>query len=173
MGGEKLCSSLMRALWSGSPPHGRGKAKRPPRLLLPAGITPAWAGKRPRSPARASFPQDHPRVGGEKELGDRFKTAELGSPPRRRGKEVRANVATLGRGITPAWAGKSLLTIPKLTTARDHPRAGGEKVCRWRPASRATGSPPHGRGKVPAVLQCRRFRGITPAWAGKRALGRA
>ena len=46
VGGEKLCSSLMRALWSGSPPRGRGKTGPQHRQHRLAGITPAWAGKR-------------------------------------------------------------------------------------------------------------------------------
>ena len=44
---------------------------------------------------------------------------------------------------------------------------GGEKRSLTIGLMTMMGSPPHGRGKVPAVLQCRRFRGITPAWAGK------
>ena len=32
------------------------------------------------------------------------------------------------------------------------------------------GSPPHGRGKVPAFVFGPDLRGITPAWAGKRTL---
>ena len=44
----------------------------------------------------------NPRVGGEKELDDRFKTAELGSPPRRRGKEVKSLLHFNRVGITPA-----------------------------------------------------------------------
>ena len=70
-------------------------------------------------------------------------------------------------GITPAWAGKSRRTVFAVFRPEDHPRMGGEKA-RWYPIKYGgQGSPPHGRGKVPAVLQCRRFRGITPAWAGK------
>ena len=46
---------------------------------------------------------------------------------------------------------------------------GGEKARDAQPSGPRTGSPPHGRGKdvkdKPALI----LRGITPAWAGKRA----
>ena len=52
----------------------------------------------------------------------------MGSPPRRRGKEV----ADEGIGgiirITPAWAGKSHAALFALGFNRDHPRVGGEKL---------------------------------------------
>lgn len=90
----------------------------------------------------------NPRVGGEKELDDRFKTAELGSPPRRRGKGVNVNCSADDIGITPAWAGKSPAFIENGHTNEDHPRMGGEKP------------PIHSWLSVGT--------GITPAWAGKR-----
>ena len=45
VGGEKRVDACNGNHPQGSPPRGRGKAKRSLRLLLPAGITPAWAGK--------------------------------------------------------------------------------------------------------------------------------
>ena len=45
VGGEKDSLPRLPDSRKGSPPRGRGKAKRSLRLLLPAGITPAWAGK--------------------------------------------------------------------------------------------------------------------------------
>ena len=78
-------------------------------------------------PAMTGTPRDHPRVGGEKELGDRFKTAELGSPPRGRGKVLHAGFEGILRRITPAWAGKSMPDMTAVTADKDHPRIGGEK----------------------------------------------
>ena len=110
-----------------------------------------------------------------------------GSPPRGRGKENRVRVTGLNLritparrgkvrripgacrrgGITPAWAGKSREIPLHLRAAKDHPRMGGEKpICRS-VGCPASGSPPHGRGKVlpcPALPYVSR---ITPAWAGK------
>ena len=67
-------------------------------------------------------------MGGEKGTLPLLVCWWAGSPPRRRGKEVRANVATLGRGITPAWAGKSNIDLQYISVTKDHPRVGGEKL---------------------------------------------
>ena len=45
MGGEKAAQRLLSHSDPGSPPHGRGKAVKDKAGHLPAGITPAWAGK--------------------------------------------------------------------------------------------------------------------------------
>ena len=128
MGGEKCCSSLMRALWSGSPPRRRGKGCRDHLVIFVNGITPAWAGKSPAAGMQRGSGWDHPRVGGEKggawwiiilflgspphRRGKGFlstsSTLLSGSPPHRRGKSVPIAAVPIAAGITPAWAGKSL-----------------------------------------------------------------
>ena len=45
MGGEKILVLETPLHYTGSPPHGRGKAAHELRTLPRAGITPAWAGK--------------------------------------------------------------------------------------------------------------------------------
>lgn len=118
-------------------------------------------------PAMTGTPRDHPRVGGEKELDDRFKTAELGSPPRRRGK-VHSQLLVVGIvRITPAWAGKSLFCFAAAVPIQDHPRMGGEKSLGFRFVLAGPGSPPRGRGKALPGRQLAEPRGITPAQAGK------
>ena len=71
-------------------------------------------------------------------------------------------------GITPAWAGKSILPCPPGPRKWDHPRVGGEKAKDSFEGQFGLGSPPRGRGKVQLskshIMQDR----ITPAWAGKR-----
>ena len=74
-------------------------------------------------------------------------------------------------GITPAWAGKSFCNVPCNISIGDHPRVGGEKSRKSAPARRWTGSPPRGRGKADRASGGLPFRGITPAWAGKRQSG--
>ena len=99
-------------------------------------------------------------------------TMREGSPPHGRGKARCAQPRDARNRITPAWAGKSLLTIPKLTTRRDHPRMGGEKTSSSFRRRAVSGSPPHGRGKglgFPALFD---LLGITPAWAGKSSISR-
>ena len=91
------------------------------------GITPAWAGKSTAAKCCANGIRDHPRVGGEKIPAGAPLYAPCGSPPRGRGKGVRAGSVSEGVGITPAWAGKRATRPPCEAAARDHPRVGGEK----------------------------------------------
>ena len=72
------------------------------------------------------------------------------------------------RRITPAYAGKRLLSKETERRCRDHPRLRGEKADhRTLPAS-ARGSPPLTRGKEKRKLHSRKKQRITPAYAGKR-----
>ena len=71
------------------------------------GITPAWAGKREPGVLMVWQFQDHPRVGGEKQIGGDNGLDKQGSPPRGRGKGATDESRSNGFGITPAWAGKS------------------------------------------------------------------
>ena len=50
-----------------------------------------------------------------------------GSPPHGRGKEAQDRAFAAARRITPAWAGKRLLTLSTSGFIGDHPRVGGEK----------------------------------------------
>ena len=79
------------------------------------GITPAYAGKRCRSPAFRSMPWDHPRVCGEKSAGANVIGLSLGSPPRVRGKGAWTWYGEHLDRITPACAGKS--SIQHLTAS--------------------------------------------------------
>ena len=107
VGGEKAKITPRLKRCRGSPPRGRGKVVRPDVVAKAAGITPALAGKsyvfgpfRPGS-------WDHPRVGGEKQIGGDNGLDKQGSPPRGRGKGATDESRSNGFGITPAWAGKS------------------------------------------------------------------
>ena len=108
VGGEKFQLRSVRRSYLGSPPRGRGKAFQGQLLQAVEGITPAWAGKRSRPPARRPFSWDHPRVGGEKPLVHLHDGAGQGSPPRGRGKVPLKLIHRVYQRITPAWAGKRL-----------------------------------------------------------------
>ena len=137
---------------SGSPPHVRGKVKPVLWAARVAGITPAYAGKRCRSPAFRSMPWDHPRVCGEKSDRPNIPESVRGSPPRVRGKGKRGATVDGLPGITPARAGKRERAAATSRWARDHPRACGEK-CAWLQGfAFRTGSPPRVRGKVPSSI---------------------
>ena len=167
MGGEKLCSSLMRALWSGSPPHGRGKVCLGCGPALLTGITPAWAGKSPRHDRTQSEYRDHPRMGGEKLLAMKSRATFWGSPPRRQGKANWHCVRRPALRITPAHAGKRTRSWRAYGCPWDHPRVGGEKSTFLNSMSFPPGSPPRGRGKVKGTGQIAVRSRITPAWAEK------
>ena len=107
MGGEKHRRETLRKRYKGSPPHGRGKGPRPENTPVLTRITPAWAGKRAALCRYRVYPQDHPRMGGEKDHLSRAAAGGVGSPPHGRGKALSWYGVLPARGITPAWAGKS------------------------------------------------------------------
>ena len=85
--------------------RGKGKSFRRDNRLF--GITPAYAGKSKRDPYSFRFSWDHPRLCGEKLLGDCEPAADRGSPPPMRGKGSKRIFSHLPSRITPAYAGKS------------------------------------------------------------------
>ena len=106
VGGEKLSRLKWAALSQGSPPRGRGKAKRMIVFSELARITPAWAGKSCSPGTSPAHHGDHPRVGGEKFSCSSVMPGILGSPPRGRGKGHQCGTGLCPARITPAWAGK-------------------------------------------------------------------
>ena len=71
--------------------------------------------------------RDHPRVCGEKYQLGVVKPLHEGSPPRMRGKAYKGADQTTRRGITPAYAGKSIYVLAVRCLYGDHPRVCGEK----------------------------------------------
>ena len=167
MGGEKPPPYDQLGRRAGSPPRGRGKGLRRHQQDRGPGITPAWAGKSHAVHSPSHGAGDHPRVGGEKAVPLPLTGNAPGSPPRGRGKGAWGVTSPDARRITPAWAGKSVVSVVIHCLHGDHPRVGGEKRGIVRCLSVLCGSPPRGRGKVcPAAPRCAATR-ITPAWAGK------
>ena len=84
-----------------------------------------------------------------------------------RGKVVTVDRNQIALGITPAYAGKRILSSTARISRRDHPRVCGEKTNCDRLSQCSTGSPPRMRGKARAA-PCQLFEvWITPAYAGK------
>ena len=132
------------------------------------GITPAYAGKSLLNIGRICFYRDHPRVCGEKPCKARATAAQMGSPPRMRGK-VRKDIGHAVRvGITPAYAGKRRRWLLIRCWHRDHPRVCGEKPAISDRVKCFLGSPPRMRGKVRDIKSQYPTIRITPAYAGKR-----
>ncbi len=133
-----------------------------------SGITPAYAGKSGVYPEHFYKRQDHPRVCGEKSGYSWLRAWVRGSPPRMRGKGSGFSCRSCRSGITPAYAGKSVLPWVLHKRPGDHPRVCGEKALLGVVNVFTEGSPPRMRGKgvqrdCPLVGM-----GITPAYAGKR-----
>ncbi len=146
--------------------RGKGVQKRDSRVTV--GITPAYAGKRWELDNDSRYYKDHPRVCGEKPKGPHENKKELGSPPRMRGKALLRQCRNFRIGITPAYAGKRIISPCFLIAEWDHPRVCGEKHFLCKGSFCRRGSPPRMRGKASsAVLLPYSYR-ITPAYAGKR-----
>ena len=74
-------------------------------------ITPAYAGKSLCLLRQKDDVWDHPRLCGEKMLWGRWNLYILGSPPPMRGKASGTFKSPFSSGITPAYAGKSLVRL--------------------------------------------------------------
>ena len=156
----------------GSPPRGRGKASSGRTCAGAAGITPAWAGKSSNRKSVEAMARDHPRMGGEKSSLLWALSRIQGSPPHGRGKGWCNILIGKRQGITPAWAGKRETPFYRKSISKDHPRMGGEKANGNDAPDDDEGSPPHGQGKDDVFRGQILLPGITPAWAGKRAVFR-
>ena len=91
-------------------------------------VTPAYAGKRQFCPPAGRTDKDHPRMCGEKMMKAGSNCAMLGSPPRMQGKGAFQILHHLFIRITPAYAGKSIITAISRALNEDHPRVCGEKT---------------------------------------------
>ena len=153
---------------SGSPPRMRGRAGDRGSGHTRHGITPAYAGKRRAGHTLPFGGGDHPRVCGEEISSTLSASISLGSPPRMRGRVLRAMSPENARGITPAYAGKSDKRALRCYTLGDHPRVCGEESAVGLGPRKGPGSPPRMRGRAECKTGKRREVGITPAYAGKR-----
>ena len=125
--GEKVVLENPVTYRQGSPPLTRGKDKNATRAIFGGRITPAYAGKRQKYRVNDGRRGDHPRLRGEKEIPASMAKTGDGSPPLTRGKGRLRKTRILRRGITPAYAGKSLVDFYAANINRDHPRLRGEK----------------------------------------------
>ena len=168
--GEKQAAVALPQPVLGSPPRMRGKVELVHQTEGKVGITPACAGKSSHQHGAGRWRRDHPRVCGEKGCCKFSSRNHSGSPPRMRGKDLSDNELQVLDGITPAYAGKSVIRISDGCLRRDHPRVCGEKAHLRKMSCLLLGSPPRMRGKGrchhPVIFVDR----ITPAYAGKSLL---
>ena len=131
----------------GSPPRMRGKLNIDDFIDASLGITPADAGKTYAGRFNTYPKADHPRGCGETLVFAPLPLRSVGSPPRMRGKLRMELVNTDGDRITPADAGKTLLSASLYAFSQDHPLGCGENRAACRVWVQYLGSPPRMRGK--------------------------
>ena len=156
----------------GSPPQVRGKRMLGIGNAKNGGITPAGAGKTRQPQVPKSGGWDHPRRCGENCIVQRNLSEGQGSPPQVRGKLPPRCAPPARRGITPAGAGKTYSNPNRASSGQDHPRRCGENAAYKTPKLHASGSPPQVRGKHRTAIPNASRIGITPAGAGKTAVGK-
>jgi len=130
------------------------------------GITPAYAGNTVPIENYCSFHKDHPRVCGEHDDDSYLVCKRLGSPPRMRGTHLLKSLSNNALGITPAYAGNTILIVLDTSMARDHPRVCGEHLQLLHKRPNSMGSPPRMRGTLKNGSLDIVKAGITPAYAG-------
>ena len=105
--GENAGAETIKAVKEGSPPLARGKPCHFVGCFDYFRITPACAGKTLRPDIRRSRTRDHPRLRGENLATSSDALTTSGSPPLARGKRRNLHQCNIGKGITPACAGKT------------------------------------------------------------------
>ena len=159
--------------WEGHPrppPRMRGRQSNPRAVTIPAGTTPAYAGKTCAAPSWIARPRDHPRVCGGDWPGTLFSDDVGGPPPRMRGRPYPSACGGGAVRTTPAYAGKTKTTTTRPSSMRDHPRVCGEDACASVLRLKPCGPPPRMRGRHLACGGENIALGTTPAHAGKTSL---
>ena len=135
--------------------------------MSPAARSTAYTGKRWIMMKPGWRCKDYPRVCGEKRSREAANFRLWGSPPRVRGKGPGVALLHDGKGITPAYAGKSSRRRCCRAGLGDHPRMCGEKKRHVIQLNRTWGSSPRVRGKERLPHMAAQSGGINPACAGK------
>ena len=114
--------------------------------------------------------RDHPRIRGEYTSTDSLYRFRPGSPPHTRGIPFLLPRISPESGITPAYAGNTLLHSSLCLACEDHPRIRGEYSSSNSKAADVPGSPPHTRGIPIILMKSTATTRITPAYAGNTSL---
>ena len=133
----------------------------------PSGNTPAYAGKTSDINTASGPEGKHPRVCGEDSATISAPLLTRETPPRMRGRRYIVGTAQAGRGNTPAYAGKTILSRLCNLQSEKHPRVCGEDAMTKDFTCPAAETPPRMRGRpcsCPGILISP---GNTPAYAGK------
>ena len=112
--------------------------------------------------------EDHPRLCGEKLWTATKSRSARGSPPPMRGKVFVGCQVFFLSGITPAYAGKSVLDDFSHEHLQDHPRLCGEKFIKLPHNTFIVGITPAYAGKSPACDFCGRGTWDHPRLCGEK-----
>ena len=145
----------------------RGKQTKEKSRNFNEGLIPAYAGKTYVHPLRYEAPTAHPRVCGENPRILRNGAATPGSSPRMRGKRDHGGQYRGGKGLIPAYAGKTAKITGGAIRVTAHPRVCGENVSEEKCFVKRNGSSPRMRGKQALRLLRAFTSGLIPAYAGK------
>ena len=124
--GENSAPQLNSFVRTGSSPRMRGKHQYMRLAILNCRLIPAYAGKTYICSQGDGLRPAHPRVCGENSRRAVPNLTTPGSSPRMRGKLFLGVVFTRARGLIPAYAGKTSLSLSARTRTRAHPRVCGE-----------------------------------------------
>ena len=145
----------------------RGKLRLPQLTASSSGLIPAYAGKTIGQMPRSCQCWAHPRVCGENTLFAKINAQNCGSSPRMRGKLRSVRAPRPGRGLIPAYAGKTESLGSAEEAHRAHPRVCGENTPLARRGGVYLGSSPRMRGKPPLYETNSDRARLIPAYAGK------
>ncbi len=134
-------------------------------------ITPAHAGRIPKSRQFPGRAWDHPRACGKNGANISAGVSEEGSPPRMREELDMAKWKERGARITPAHAGRMAHVMAEEDLSEDHPRACGKNIGIAIESRRRSGSPPRMREECRWGSRVRGSPWITPAHAGRIFFG--
>ena len=151
----------------GSSPLTRGKPRVARVAGLPGGLIPAHAGKTQPPTARPVAGWAHPRSRGENSAPATATRRPSGSSPLTRGKLKVFQLLDGNRGLIPAHAGKTGITVCMTEANTAHPRSRGENAIEAGKKLAADGSSPLTRGKLYTYGAAATGQRLIPAHAGK------
>ena len=155
---------------AGSPPHTREPPHSDRIPQLQAGITPAYAGTTYCNNLICCIRQDHPRIRGNHERKYLSAVIRPGSPPHTREPPEGPPGQGPDPGITPAYAGTTVLLAFGRAVHEDHPRIRGNHISIAFWSRSVSGSPPHTREPRLSTFSASHLHRITPAYAGTTIL---
>ena len=172
MRGERRRGTECSSPTTGSSPHARGTRQAPGRVYGQVRFIPACAGNAVFCTPGYRDAAVHPRMRGERVVGDHTCYHRNGSSPHARGTPAHGWPRQPRSRFIPACAGNACPHPCPPTTSPVHPRMRGERLPVAFEAGRLSGSSPHARGTLgngnSAIGQHR----FIPACAGNAAAGK-